>query len=558
MSEQILQAIPLGGLGEFGMNMMALRFGDDIIVIDSGLMFPEAELLGVDVVVPDITYLLENRENVRAIILTHGHEDHIGGLPFVLNDLNVPVYCTPFTLALAERRLEEHGLLDRVDLREVHPKQTIEVGPFKIEFIHVTHSIIAAVMLAITTPLGVILHTGDFKVDPTPTDNELFDLHTVAEYGKRGVLALFSDSTNVDRRGFTPSERAVRRRFEEVFQSAENRIFVSCFTSSVHRLQLAVDLAAEHGRKVALIGRSMNSVAEIAHRMGYLTIPDGVLLRPQDITSTPRNKLMALISGSQGEPMSALSRAAVDNHRQATIDSGDTVVLSSRIIPGNEKSIYRMINHLFKRGADVVYEDQSGAPIHVSGHASQEELLLILNLVKPKYFVPMHGEFRQQFRHAQLAGHLKQSGLKDIFILEDGDILQFDAAGARKNGRVRAGRRCIDSGSGDEVAEELVVRDRRHISEEGIVLPVLAINKLTGVVETPPEIISRGFVSEDDDEGGLLARARDIVRKTLEGSSEEEKSDYGVIKEKIRADLKRYFKKETSKRPMVLPVILEI
>jgi ribonuclease J len=557
MSEPILQAIPLGGLGEFGMNMMVLRYGDDIIVIDCGLMFPEAELLGVDVVVPDITYLLENREFVRAIVLTHGHEDHIGGLPFVLNDLNVPVYGTPFTLALAERRLEEHGLLDKVDLREVHPKQTIEIGPFKIEFIHVTHSIIAAVMLAITTPLGVIMHTGDFKVDPTPTDNELFDLHTVAEYGKRGVLALFSDSTNVDRRGFTPSERAVRRRFEEVFQSAENRIFVSCFTSSVHRLQLAVDLSVEHGRKVALIGRSMNSVAEIAHRMGYLTIPDGVLLRPQDIASTPRNKLMSLIAGSQGEPMSALSRAAVDNHRQAQIDAGDTVVLSSRIIPGNEKPIYRMINHLFKRGADVVYEDYSGAPIHVSGHASQEELLLILNLVKPKYFVPMHGEYRQQFRHAQLASHLKP-GLKEIFIIEDGDILQFDAAGARKAGRVRAGRRCIDSGSGDEVAEDQVVRDRRHLSEDGIVLPVLAINKLTGVVETPPEIISRGFVSDDDEEGGLLVRARDIVRKTLEGSSEEEKSDYGVIKEKIRTDLKRFFKKETSKRPMVLPVILEI
>ena len=555
MSET-LQAIPLGGLGEFGMNMMVLRYGDDIIVIDCGLMFPEAELLGVDVVVPDITYLLENREHVRAVVLTHGHEDHIGGLPFFLTELNVPVYGTPFTLALAERRLEEHGLLDKVDLNEVHPKQIIEIGPFKIEFIHVTHSIIAAVMLAITTPVGVVLHTGDFKVDPTPTDNELFDLHTVAEYGKRGVLALFADSTNVERPGFTPSERAVRHRFEEVFQSAENRIFVSCFTSSVHRLQLAVDLAVEHGRKVAFIGRSMNSVAEIAHRMGYLHVPDGALLRPQDVGTIPRNKVMALISGSQGEPMSALSRAAVDNHRQARIDKGDHVVLSSRIIPGNEKSIFRMINHLFKRGAHVIYEDHSGAPIHVSGHASQEELRLILNLVKPKYFIPVHGEYRQQFRHAELASHLRQSGLQETFIIEDGDVLHFDALGARKAGRVRAGRRCIDAGSGDEVAEELVVRDRRHLSEDGIVLPVLAINKLTGIVESPPEIISRGFVSGDDD--GLLTRARDIVLKTLENSSQEERSDYGVMKEKIRTDMKRFLKKETSKRPMVLPVILEI
>ncbi len=560
MSESTLQAIPLGGLGEFGMNMMALRCGDDIIVIDCGLMFPEAELLGVDVVVPDITFLLENREHVRAIVLTHGHEDHIGGLPFTLSELNVPVYGTGFTLALAERRLEEHGLLDRADLREVKPKQIVEIGAFKIEFIHVTHSVIAAVMLAVTTPVGVVLHTGDFKVDPTPFDNELFDLHTVADYGKRGVLALFADSTNVERRGYTPSERAVRPRFEEVFQSAENRIFVSCFTSSVHRLQLAVDLAVEHGRKVAFIGRSMNSVAEISHRMGYLNVPDGSLLRPQDLPTWPRNKVAVLISGSQGEPMSALSRAAVDNHRQAQIDAGDHVVLSSRIIPGNEKPIFRMINHLFKRGAHVVYEDQSGAPVHVSGHASQEELRLILNLVRPKYFVPVHGEYRQQFRHAELAAHLKGAGLEETFLLEDGDILQFDASPnqvtARKNGHVRAGRRCIDAGSGDEVAEELVVRDRRHLSEDGMVMPVLAINKLTGGIESPPEIISRGFVSGDDD--GLLTRARDIVLKTLEGSSEEEKSDYGMIKEKIRTDMKRFLKKETSKRPMVIPVILEI
>jgi ribonuclease J len=556
MNDSKLHAVPLGGLGEFGMNIMALRYGEDIIVIDAGLMFPEAELLGVDVVIPDITYLLENRQQVRAIILTHGHEDHIGALPFVLAELDVPVYGTAFTLALAERRLEEHGLLDQADLREVRPKQVEEIGPFKIEFIHVTHSIISSVMLAITTPLGVVIHTGDFKVDPTPTDNELFDLHTVAEYGKRGVLALFSDSTNVERPGFTPSERAVRQRFEHVFQNAEKRIFVSCFTSSIHRLQLVIELAAQQGRKVALIGRSMNDVAEIAHRMGYLHIPDGTMLRAQDFMSAPRHRVVGLISGSQGEPMSALSRAAVDNHKHVTIDAGDHVVLSSRIIPGNEKTIFRMINHLFKRGAHVVYEDSSGDPIHVSGHASQEELKLILNLVKPRFFIPVHGEYRQLFRHAELAQHLRQGGLEETFLLESGDILEFDRQGARKAGRVRAGRRCIDAGTGDEVAEDIVIRDRRHLSEDGIVLPVLAISKLTGNVETPPEIISRGFVSDGEDE--LLSRARDIVLRTLDNSSDEEKSDYGVIKEKIRADLKRFLKRETAKRPMVLPVILEI
>ncbi len=556
MSDTKLQAIPLGGVGEFGMNIMALRYGDDMIVVDTGLMFPEAELLGVDVVIPDISFLLENREQVRAIILTHGHEDHIGALSFVLEELKAPVYGTPFTLALAERRLEEHGLLEEADLREVRPKDRIEVGPFQIEFIHVTHSIVASTMLAITTPLGVVIHTGDFKVDPTPTDNLLFDLHTVAEYGKRGVLALFSDSTNVERPGYTPSERAVRQRFENLFQAAPNRILVTCFSTSVHRLQLVVDMAAEYGRKVAFVGRSMMQVAEIAHGMGYLSIPDGLLLRLPDLSTAPRQRVVALVAGSQGEPLSALSRAAMDGHKHLRIEAGDTVALSARIIPGNERSIFRMVDHLFKRGAHVEYEDQSGAPIHVSGHASQEELKLMLNLVKPRYFIPIHGEYRQLFRHAELAQHLRQGGLEETFLLEPGDVLEFDGRGARKAGQVRAGRRCIDSGSVDEVVEEVIIRDRRHLSEDGIVLPIIAISKLTGNVETPPEIVSRGFVAADTD--GVLARAREVVLKTLESSSDEEKSDYGVIKEKIRADLKRFLAKQTSRRPLILPVILEI
>ncbi|MBI3896250.1 MAG: ribonuclease J [Acidobacteria bacterium] len=553
MSNAKLQAIPLGGVGEFGMNMMVLRYGDDIIVIDAGLMFPEAELLGVDVVIPDFSYLLEHRDKVRAVILTHGHEDHIGAVPYLLKEINVPVYGTPFTLALVERKLDEHGLLDSASLQEVRPKDRVKVGPFSIEFIHVTHSIVNATMLAITTPLGVVLHTGDFKVDPTPTDNELFDLHTVAEYGKRGVLALFSDSTNAERPGYTPSERAVRGKLEEVFSRAENRLYVTCFTSSVHRIQLLVDLSFQYNRQVAFVGRSMASNTEAAHRLGYLTVPDGLLLRPNDIKQVPRRQATVLIAGCQGEPLSSLVRAAMENHRYAVIEAGDTVVFSSRIIPGNEKAIYRLINHLFKRGARVVYDD-GGPPVHVSGHASQEELMLMLNLAKPRYFIPIHGEFRQLSLHASLASHLKE--IQQIFLLESGDVLEFDAAGARKAARVSVGRVCIDYGSVDEVVEDTIIRDRRHISLDGIVLPVIAINKNTGKVETQPEIVTRGFVSGDGD--GILAQAREIILETLEQSSGEERGDWGIIKEKIRADLKRFISKQTDRHPLILPIILEI
>ena len=555
MSEKKLEAIPLGGLGEFGMNMLVLRYGDDIIVIDAGMMFPEAELLGVDVVVPDISYLMENRELVRAIILTHGHEDHIGALPFILGDLNVPVYGTAFTLALVEGKLDEHGLLDSAKLRKVKPKDRITIGPFAIEFIHVTHSIVNCTMLAITTPLGVILHTGDFKIDPTPTDNELFDLHTVAEYGKNGILALFSDSTNSDRPGYTPSERAVRGRLEDIFTRAEQRIYVTCFASSIHRIQLLVDLAFENDRQVAFVGRSMENNTAIAHRLGFLTLPDGVLLRPGEIKQVSRRKTVVVIAGSQGEPLSALARASVQNHKHAVIDPKDTVVLSSRIIPGNEKSIFRMLNPLSKRGADVIYEDAAGAPIHVSGHASQEELKLMLNLAKPKYFIPIHGEYRQLAKHASLASHLKT--IKETFLLESGDVLEFDSRGARKAGKVNVGRVCIDSGSVGEVVEDMVIRDRRNISEDGIVLPIIAINRHTGKVESLPEIVSCGFVSAESGDG-ILRQAKEIIMQTLEQSSGEERMDWGVMKEKIRADLKRYIKKQTSKHPLVLPVILEV
>src|SRR5450631_171267 len=551
-----LQVIPLGGLGEFGMNCMAVRWGDDIIVIDAGLMFPESELLGVDIVVPDISYLIENRQHVRGIVLTHGHEDHIGALPWILSELNVPVWGTEFTLAYVEDKLEEHGLLDDASLNEIKPGERFKIGPFTIHPIQVTHSLVECVALAVHTPLGVIIHTGDFKVDPTPTDNRLFDLHAFAEYGKEGVLALFQDSTNVERKGYTPSERAVRRKFEEIFAHTEKRLFISCFSSSIHRLKLAVELAWENGRKVVVAGRSMNSSTEIAEDLGYIEIPEGLLIHPGDMKNYPPEKVCVLISGTQGEPMSALSRAAVDNHKHARIQTGDTVVLSSRIIPGNEKAIYRVIDHLFRRNAHVIYDDGSSPPVHVSGHASQEELKLIINLVKPQYFIPIHGEYRQLQLHAEMPGAM-HSSVGKVMIIESGDILEFDELGARKAGRVAVGRVCIDSNSMGDVVEDLVIRDRRHLSEDGIVLPIIAINKLTGKVETTPEIVMRGFSANTVDDG-FLDQARLTVMNTLDASSDEERGDYGVIKEKIRQDLKRFIVKNTSRRPLIMPVILEI
>jgi len=556
MAEPRLEVVPLGGLGEFGMNCLALRYGEDIIVIDAGMMFPDDELMGVDIVTPDFTWLEQNRDQVRALLLTHGHEDHIGAIPFLLSEVNVPIYGTAFTLALVRRRLEEHEMVKEATLRVVKPGQKIELGPFTVEFIHVTHSIVHAVALAITTPLGVVIHMGDFKVDPTPTDNVLFDLHTLAEYGKRGVLLLMSDSTNSDRPGYTESERAVRPRLEDIFNRAEKRIVLACFSSSIHRLQAILEVAEEFGRKVAFVGRSMSEVTEIAHDLGLLHIPDNTLLRPQDIAGARPSKTAVIISGTQGEPMSALARAAVDNHKHVSVDPGDTVVLSARIIPGNEKRIYRMVNHLSRRGAEVIYGSMN-PPVHVSGHASAEELILILNLVRPRYFLPVHGEYRQMARHAALAQHMRHVGLQETFVIETGDTLVLDRDGARRGESVTVGRVCIDSGTIDEVVEDIVIRDRRHLSEDGFVLPIIAINKHTGRSEGLPEIVTRGFVSSDDG-SDLIQQARLVVSRTLEGSSAEERGDWSVMQEKIRADLKRFLSKQTQRRPLIMPVILEV
>ena len=556
MSDQKLQIIPLGGLGEFGMNMMAMRCGDDIIVIDAGMLFPGSELLGVDFVVPDISYLLDNREHLRGLIISHGHEDHIGAVPYVLSQLEVPVYTTGLADALIRRRLKEHDLEHEPAIHVIRPKEKITLGCFEIEFIHVTHSIANAVALAIGTPLGTVIHTADFKIDQTPIDETPFDLHAFAEYGRRGVLLLLSDSTNAEWQGFTPSERAVRPRLEELFANSPNTLFLTCFSSSTHRVQQIIDLSAEAGRKVALVGRSMVTTSELAHQLGLLDIPDGLLLRPGDLMKIPRSERTVIISGTQGEPLSAMSRAAVGKHRQAVIEEGDTVVLSARLIPGNEKAIFRMIDHVCQRGAEVVYGEMN-PPLHVSGHGRQEELKLVLNLVRPKYFVPIHGEYRQLSGHLRLAQHLRSSGLEDSFLLQSGDVLEIDSQGARKADRVPVGRVCIDSGTGDEILEELVIRDRRHLSEFGVVVPIVAINRHSGQLESPPEIVFRGFVVPEDS-SQLLDGARDVISRTIETSSEEEKTDWGVMEEKIRIDLRRYISRETSSRPLIAPVILEV
>ncbi len=545
--------IPLGGLGEFGMNCMALRWQDDIIVIDAGLMFPEEELLGVDIVVPDISYLTENRSKVKAILLTHGHEDHIGGLPWILSELNVPVYGTEFTLAYVEGKLEEHRLLDDADLIEMIPGSRFTLGPFSIMPIRVTHSLVDCVALAIHTPVGVVLHTGDFKIDLSPPDNKPFDLHAFAELGKQGVLALLQDSTNVDRPGYTPSEKAVRPRLDEIFGSTKKKLFFSCFSSSIHRIRVAMELAHKHGRKVAIIGRSLDNSTEIAQDLGYLDLPKGLIINPGQIKEMAPDKVCILISGTQGEPMSALSRAAVNNHKFAKIDAGDTVLMSSRVIPGNEKGIYRVIDHLERRDAHVIHDDGTAGLIHVSGHGSQEEMRLMINLVRPKFFIPVHGDYRHLKRHAELAAGM--GIVEKVILLEDGDILDLDKNTAVKNGKVTTGRVCIDSGGSIEVVEDVVIRDRQHLSEDGILLPIIAINKSTGHVEGLPELVMRGFAVDDEQ---VINEARNIVQKTLNSSSTEEKQDYGVMKEKVRNDLKRFIQKSTSRRPLIMPVILEI
>ena len=549
----MLEVVPLGGLGEFGMNMLALSWGETTIVVDAGVMFPDPELLGVDRIIPDLSYL-QQRKGAAALILTHGHEDHIGAVPHVIPFVNGPIYATPLTLALVEPKLEEHGVRD-VALVPVKPRQHVAIGPFDIEFVRVTHSMPDCVALAIRTPVGTIVHTGDFKIDQTPIDGEHFDVHRFAQLGSDGVLALFADSTNIDRRGVTGSEREVIEAFEEIFSSATGKLIVAAFASSIYRMQILVDLAAQFDRKVAFVGRGMIENSQIAQRLGYLRIPAGIQIRDADVAGYPSQDILCLTTGSQGEPQAALSRIAIDDHRFVKVTDDDTVVISARAIPGNEKAIGRVINHLARRGADVIHEGIKH--VHVSGHASEEELKLMLSPVRPRYFVPVHGEYRQLSQHARIARRVfaGRDPQPEILLVEDGDVLQFDEQGARIAGKAAVGRVLIDDTRTGEVGDE-VLRDRRHLAEEGLVVPVVAINKQTGTLEGVPDIIARGFVMEDSD--ALLADGARVLSEVVEQASVEERTDQGLIKEKLRVELRRFFRKRSGRRPFVLPVIMEI
>jgi ribonuclease J len=544
--------IPLGGLGEFGMNMLLVACGDTAVLIDAGVMFPGPELFGVDLVIPDLSVLEPYRKTIAALVLTHGHEDHIGATAHVLDHFAGPVYGTPLTLALVEPKLQERGVDARGRLTPVRPRETVTVGPFRIEFLRVTHSMPDCLALAIHTPAGVIVHTGDFKVDLTPLDGELFDLHRFGELGAAGVLALFSDSTNADRDGFSGSERSVVNGFEEIFSSAPGKIVVTAFSTSVYRVQLLVDLAAQFDRRVALVGRGMLQVSQAATRLGYLKIPPHLQIRDSDVKDYRPEDVLCLCTGSQGEPMAALSRIAINDHRHVTLDPDDVVVFSSRIIPGNEKAVGRVMNHIARRRAQVVAEGDK--PVHVSGHASREELKLLLSLVKPRFFVPIHGEYRQLARHARMATSVSPG--TTALLAEDGDVLRFDGRTGSIVDRVATGRVLIDGTRTGEIADE-ILRDRRHLAGDGLVVLVVGINGQTGAIELPPELITRGLAI-DPRHADVLRDAPPLLVRAIEDAPLEERTDPGLLQERLRQELQRLFRKRAGRRPLVLPVVMEV
>ena len=547
-----VQIIPLGGLGEIGKNMTVFRYGDDIILIDAGLMFPEDDMLGIDLVIPDITYLLENKDKVKAIFLTHGHEDHIGALPYVLKQIDVPVYGTALTLGILQGRLRENNVSDN-NLVTTKPGDKINVGAFNLEFIRVNHSIPDAISIVIKTPIGTIIHTGDFKFDQTPVDGQVTQFNKFAEFGDEGVLALLADSTNAERPGFTQSEKMVGQTFDDEFRYARNRIIVATFSSNVHRIQQVVDSAVKYKRKVAVIGRSMINVVNIAMELGYLRIPEGVLIDIDETNNYTSDQIVIITTGSQGEPMSALTRMAMNDHKKVDIMPGDTVIISATPIPGNEKLVARTIDHLYKLGADVIYEKSNG--VHVSGHASQEEIKLMHNLVRPKYFIPVHGEYRHLIKHANLAKDLGMPS-ENIVIAENGSVIEISKNGIGINGKIQSGKVLVDGlGVGD--VGNIVLRDRRQLSQDGIMIVVVTIDHETCHVVSGPDIVSRGFVYVREAED-LMEEAREKVLSALERCENNGVSEWSMIKSTIRDNLGRFLYERTRRRPMILPIIMEI
>lgn len=547
-----VQIIPLGGLGEIGKNMTVFRYGDDIILIDAGLMFPEDDMLGIDLVIPDITYLLENKDKVKAIFLTHGHEDHIGALPYVLKQIEVPVYGTALTLGILQGRLRENGVSDE-NLITIKPGDKIGAGAFNLEFIRVNHSIPDAVSIVIKTPIGTIIHTGDFKFDQTPVDGQVTQFNKFAEFGDAGVLALLADSTNAERPGFTQSEKMVGQTFDDEFRYAHNRIIVATFSSNVHRIQQVVDSAVKYKRKVAVIGRSMINVVNIAMELGYLNIPEGVLIDIDETNNYTADQIVIITTGSQGEPMSALTRMAMNDHKKVGIMPGDTVIISATPIPGNEKLVSNTINHLYKLGAEVIYEKSNG--VHVSGHASQEEIKLMHNLVRPKYFIPVHGEYRHLIKHANIAKDLGMPS-ENIVIAENGSVIELSKEGINIAGKIQSGKVLVDGlGVGD--VGNIVLRDRRLLSQDGIMIVVVTIDHETCQVVSGPDIVSRGFVYVREAED-LMEEAREKVLFALDRCEANGVSEWSMIKSAIRDSLGRFLYERTRRRPMILPIIMEI
>lgn len=550
----VLELIPLGGVGEFGMNCMAVRYDDEMIVIDAGMGFPEESVYGVDVSVPDFDFLEEYRDNITAIVLTHGHEDHLGALPYILKKFNVPVYASHFTVGLAERKLEEHDLLGDVLIHRVEPRQVVELGPFTIEFIRASHSLVDCFSLAIRTPVGTIIHTGDYKVDETPVIGEPIDLRTLRSYGQEGVLALLSDSTNATVPGRTPSERAVIPAFEEIFSEARGRIVVAAFASSIHRLQIVLDVAQQFDRKVCVLGRSMQKNVEIADELGYLDIPDGLLVSLSETKRLDDDEIVFLVTGSQGEPRAALSQMATQSYKGLTIEEGDTVVLSARIIPGNERSISRLIGYIYKRGANIIEEKRR--LIHVSGHASQEDIKIMTEAVRPKFVVPIHGEYRMLFRHKEFIKNHLNYDEEHIILIENGDVLELDGERATIVDKRVVGRTFIDESGFEEIDTE-TVRERRQLAYDGVVSLVITISEATGKLETPPEIVARGLIGVDGS-NGFLKDAQTVVTRAVESAPRPDGDDTTLFKEHVRVELKRFIQKKTGAKPVILPTVVQV